>query len=186
MVACFLASVLKLEKPERITVAVECCYQNVGIATSLALTMFRGDELSQAMGVPFFYGMVEAVIVGGYCVICWKCGWSKAPADAPIWEVVFRTYEVFEAEQNEIEYEEEIEVEMPPTGSEHNEDTHEGNVYHHMFQFMEEQPNRRKSGRASLLRPRMGRKEPSGWIASPPPADISQPLDKMEPLHETT
>ena len=49
------------------TVAVECCYQNVGIATSLALTMFQGNDLNQAMGVPFFYGMVEAVFVGFYC-----------------------------------------------------------------------------------------------------------------------
>ena len=74
--------------------AVECCYQNVGIATSLALTMFKGQDLNEAMGVPFFYGVCEAVMVGLYCVGCWKAGWSKAPSDAPFWKVLLTSYEV--------------------------------------------------------------------------------------------
>lgn len=41
----------RLKPPERMTVAIECCYQNVGIATSVALTMFEGEDLSDAMGV---------------------------------------------------------------------------------------------------------------------------------------
>lgn len=81
------------------TVAVECCYQNVGIATSLALTMFQGNDRSNAMGIPFFYGVCEAVLVGFYCVGCWKAGWSKAPSDAPFWKVLFRTYEVVGTEE---------------------------------------------------------------------------------------
>ena len=89
------------------TVAVECCYQNVGIATSLALTMFQGNDLNQAMGVPFFYGMVEAVFVGFYCIGCWKAGWSKAPADASFWNILYVSYEVLEVEMREIN---EIEV----------------------------------------------------------------------------
>jgi hypothetical protein len=76
------------------TVSVECCYQNVGIATSVALTMFDGDELSEAMGVPFFYGLMEAVILGIYCIGAWKLGWTKAPRDAPIWKVISTSYEV--------------------------------------------------------------------------------------------
>ena len=89
------------------TVAVECCYQNVGIATSLALTMFQGNDLNQAMGVPFFYGMVEAIFVGFYCIGCWKAGWSKAPADASFWNILYVSYEVLEVEMREIN---EIEV----------------------------------------------------------------------------
>jgi hypothetical protein len=89
------------------TVAVECCYQNVGIATSLALTMFEGNELNEAMGVPFFYGVCEAIMVGGYCVGCWKMGWSKAPSDAPFWKVLFTTYEVTSAHGENLD---EIEV----------------------------------------------------------------------------
>eukprot|EP00934_Nitzschia_sp_Nitz4_P005170 Nitzschia sp. Nitz4//scaffold10_size219509//204559//205804//NITZ4_001464-RA/size219509-augustus-gene-0.282-mRNA-1//-1//CDS//3329533028//5160//frame0 len=98
IVASFLASVLKLERPERVTVAIECCYQNVGIATSLALTMFERDDLNDAMGVPFFYGACEAFLIGIYCVGCWKSGWTKAPADAPFWKVLLTSYEVLGAE----------------------------------------------------------------------------------------
>ena len=40
----FLANVIakfaRLEKPEIVTLSVECCYQNVGIATSAVLSMF--------------------------------------------------------------------------------------------------------------------------------------------------
>lgn len=93
-IASLLASVFQMEKPERITVAVECCYQNVGIATSLALTMFKGNDLNNAMGIPFFYGTCEAILVGIYCVGCWKAGWSKAPADESFWKILFTTYEV--------------------------------------------------------------------------------------------
>ncbi len=73
---------------------MECCYQNVGIATSVALTMFEGDELSEAMGVPFFYGVVEAVILGIYCIGAWKLGWTKAPKNASIWKILTTSYEV--------------------------------------------------------------------------------------------
>lgn len=51
VLANIIATSLGLLRPERVTVAIECCYQNVGIATSLALTMFDGEELNEAMGV---------------------------------------------------------------------------------------------------------------------------------------
>jgi len=108
-IASILASLLNLRKPERMTVAVECCYQNVGIATSLALTMFKGNDLNNAMGVPFFYGLCEAFFVGTYCIVCWKAGWSKAPADASIWNILYVSYEVLEVEMRDID---EIEVSM--------------------------------------------------------------------------
>jgi len=71
--------------------------------------MFEGNDLNEAMGVPFFYGMVEAFFVGCYCVGCWKAGWSKAPADASIWNILYVSYEVLEVETREIN---EIEVSM--------------------------------------------------------------------------
>lgn len=98
-----ISSSLRLQPPERVTVAIECVYQNVGIATSLCLTMFDGNDLNEAMGVPFFYGVVEAVLVGGYCLFAWKAGWTKAPADAPLLKVLLVSYEVAEVEQAEID-----------------------------------------------------------------------------------
>ena len=85
------------------TVVVECCYQNIGIATSLALTMFEGDELNHAMGIPFFYGVCEAVSVGSFCFLCWKAGWTKAPSDTPLWKVLITSYEIVAVHGDELD-----------------------------------------------------------------------------------
>lgn len=76
-IATYMATRFKLEKPERVAVAVEGCYQNTGIATSIAVTMFSGNELAEAIGVPLFYGICEATILAVYCLICWKISWTK-------------------------------------------------------------------------------------------------------------
>jgi predicted Na+-dependent transporter len=109
IIANLVTSTIRLKKPERVTASVECCYQNVGIATSVALTMFEGDELSEAMGVPFFYGVVEAVILGIYCIGAWKLGWTKAPKNASIWKILTTSYEVIYAEVKELD---EIEIKV--------------------------------------------------------------------------
>jgi hypothetical protein len=109
---------------------VECCYQNVGIATSLALTMFEGNDLNEAMGVPLFYGFCEAVLVGFYCIGSWKAGWSKAPADAPFWKILFATYEVLEAEKQDAS---EIEISMS-TSVDNSAESQEGHIFTTYFQ----------------------------------------------------
>lgn len=103
LVANILCLAIHLLKPECVTVSVECCYQNTGIATSIALAMFDGDELSEAIGVPFFYGLVEAVLLAVYCIVAWKAGWSKAPKDEKIWTVILTSYEVVNAEKKELD-----------------------------------------------------------------------------------
>lgn len=50
--------------------------------------------MNHAMGIPFFYGVCEAITVGSFCIGCWKAGWSKAPSDAPLWLVLFTSYEI--------------------------------------------------------------------------------------------
>jgi predicted Na+-dependent transporter len=113
-ISTFFAYLVGLLKPECVTVGIEACYQNVGIATSLALTMFEGDEIREAMGIPFFYGVLEGVLVGIYCLIAWKANWTKAPADAPIWQVLLLSYEVIEAaSKDDID---EIEVHISESG----------------------------------------------------------------------
>lgn len=95
--ATYLATKAQLEKPERVSVAVEGCYQNTGIATSVAITMFSGDDLATAIGVPLYYGIVEATLLAIYCLICWKIGWTKAPAGENICVVIATSYEVEKA-----------------------------------------------------------------------------------------
>jgi hypothetical protein len=88
-------TVVKLSPPESVTIAIECCYQNTGIATSVAITMFaRADERAQAVAVPLFYGVVEAVVCGLYCVYMWKMGWTKAPPNERFCTVISKSYEV--------------------------------------------------------------------------------------------
>ena len=84
--------------------------------------MFQGADLHDAMGVPFFYGVCEAVMVGTYCVVCWKAGWSKAPSDVPIWRAIFTTYEVVAAHGDESL--EGIEVAYEPKLKEDEEEGH--------------------------------------------------------------
>jgi len=96
-----VASILaKRSGPETVAIAIECCYQNIGIAMSVAITIFADDvELrAQAVAVPLFYGIVQAVTIGCYSLWAWKFGWTKAPADERIWIVITKTYEVIDHE----------------------------------------------------------------------------------------
>lgn len=101
LLANIISTVFRLPKPERITCAVECCYQNTGIATSVALTMFDGDQLAEAIGVPVYYGMIEAVILGIYCILAWKAGWTKAPRNISFYNAVTTSYEIITVEKVE-------------------------------------------------------------------------------------
>jgi predicted Na+-dependent transporter len=102
-----IARSAKLSRPETVAISIECCYQNTAIATSVAVTMFKDPtERAEAISVPLFYGIVEAIIIGFYCVWAWKAGWTKAPANEKLCVVMTRTYEV-----NEEEDEADIDVE---------------------------------------------------------------------------
>lgn len=94
-----MTTYLELKKPERVTSSIECCYQNCGIATSVALSMFNGEERALALGVPFFYGVVEFLAIGVYSIWAWKAGWTKAPPSEPFWKVITCSYEVLLAEK---------------------------------------------------------------------------------------
>jgi len=94
-----MTSHFDLKKPERVTSSIECCYQNCGIATSVALAMFEGQDRALALGVPFFYGVVEFLVIGTYCLGAWKAGWTKAPPNEPFWKVITCSYEVLLAEK---------------------------------------------------------------------------------------
>jgi hypothetical protein len=99
-VATVIASATKLPKPERLAIAVECCYQNTGIATSAVLTIFTGEDLQRALRVPLIYGFVEALFIGIYLIIFWKLGWTKAPKDEKLCCTVITTsYEIHEDEE---------------------------------------------------------------------------------------
>lgn len=101
-IAVYLSSRCALAKPERVAVSVEACYQNTGIATSVALTMFKTEEdLATAIGVPLYYGIVEAVMLACFCLVCWKLDWTKAPSSDNLCKVLTNSYEVEEDSETE-------------------------------------------------------------------------------------
>ena len=90
VLANVIASFAKLKKPEVVTLSVECSYQNTGIATSAVLAMFDDPtEIAQAMAVPLFYGVIEMGAILLYCLITWKLGWTNAPANARLYDILF-------------------------------------------------------------------------------------------------
>ena len=107
-----LAAAAKLSKPARATVAVECAYQNPGIATTVALNMFEGDRASRAVGVPLYYGIVEAFGIGVFLLIAWKRGMTHAPADAPLLAVLRKNWQEINKQQAAAR-----DVEVPPPAS---------------------------------------------------------------------
>ena len=112
VVATILPTLLRFSKPERLTTAVECCYQNTGIATSAALSLFSGTDLQLAMRVPTIYGFVEAISIGVYLLIFWKLGWSKAPKDEKICTIIVNTYEVQNNSEDSDEKDDEDQAEV--------------------------------------------------------------------------
>lgn len=99
--ANLLSRAARLTPPETVAISIECCYQNTGIATSVAITMFSDpQERAQAVAVPLFYGLVEAVVICFYCLWAWKMGMTKAPADERFCVVVTKTYELDDHEDN--------------------------------------------------------------------------------------
>lgn len=84
---------LRLKPPERVAVAVECCYQNTGIAISVALSMFTEEEGKDAVGIPVFYGGCELLFICVYMLMAWKAGWTYAPPDFPLYRVLAGTFQ---------------------------------------------------------------------------------------------
>ena len=60
--------------------------------------MFRTNlqDRSAAVAVPIVYGVLEATLICLYCIVAWKAGWTKAPADEALWTVISKSYEGIE------------------------------------------------------------------------------------------
>jgi len=92
----------RLSHPEVVAISIECCYQNTAIGTSVAVTMFSDPtEQAEAVSVPLVYGLVEAILIGLYCIWAWKAGWTKAPADEKLCVVMIKTYEVHDSDSED-------------------------------------------------------------------------------------
>lgn len=96
----FLASLLRLHRPQRVAVTIEAFYQNLGIALALAPTLFPDDEdLQIALGMPLIYGALCSAAIAIFGLVAWRLGWTYAPPDAPIREVLIRNYQPAEEDE---------------------------------------------------------------------------------------
>lgn len=84
---------LRLSKPERVAVVIECLFQNIGIANSIALSAFSGAEASRAAGTPLFYGACQFILIPLYLLASWRLGWTYAPASEPFWRMLRDSYQ---------------------------------------------------------------------------------------------
>mmetsp|Transcript_12979 Transcript_12979/g.20184 ORF Transcript_12979/g.20184 Transcript_12979/m.20184 type:complete len:359 (-) Transcript_12979:3076-4152(-) len=113
VLANLFATLAQLDKPERVTLSVECCYQNVAIGTSAAVSLFDDhSERAQALIVPLYYGFIEAVVLTTYCVVAWKFGWTKAPRSENFFVMMSKSYEVSDIEDEGPVMDKQIEEEV--------------------------------------------------------------------------
>lgn len=94
----FISTTASMKKPERLSVSVECCYQNTGIAITSCLSLFRDEEQRNALGVPFYYTGMQTLTVGLFCLLCWKIGWTKCPPNKNFLEMLLVNYQNQETE----------------------------------------------------------------------------------------
>merc|ERR1712151_567343 len=57
-------------------------------------------DVSEAVKVPLWYGIVEAVALGLYLILAWKLGYTKAPSNEEFWIVISKSYEVQDDDHN--------------------------------------------------------------------------------------
>ena len=79
-----LSRLAGLPRPQSLSVCIETCYQNTGIAFAVALSMFSGSEASLAAGLPVFYQMCQMAFIISTSLVLFKFGWTYAPPSTPI------------------------------------------------------------------------------------------------------
>lgn len=110
IIANAITRAIKLPNAEVVTISIESCCQNVGIAMSVAMAMFYGEDLARAVAVPLYYGILQALLTFCYCMVTWKLGWTKAPADVGFWTMICTSYEILTIEKESEETHKEADV----------------------------------------------------------------------------
>mmetsp|Transcript_46433 Transcript_46433/g.108099 ORF Transcript_46433/g.108099 Transcript_46433/m.108099 type:complete len:459 (-) Transcript_46433:101-1477(-) len=87
-----------LVRPEAVSVCVEVCYQNTGLALSIALASFDGHERGDAAAVPLFYAVCQVILLPTFLIVAWKCGWTYAPSTVYPHQVVIGNFQPVSSE----------------------------------------------------------------------------------------
>ena len=85
--------VVRLPDPQSVAVAIECCYQNTGLALTIALSAMRPEDVGEAAGVPLVYGLCELVTIPLFAITAWRLGWTYAPKEENLCKVLVGNYQ---------------------------------------------------------------------------------------------
>jgi len=90
-----ISTLMVLKRPERVTVSVECVYQNTSIAMTSCLALFQGEDQSRGLALALWYTGMQGAIILVYCVIAWKIGWTMAPSNENFIKSLLQNYQEF-------------------------------------------------------------------------------------------
>lgn len=136
------------------------------------------DELATAIGVPLYYGIVEAVVLAIFCTVSWRRGWTKAPKDENFFLMLYNSYEVDEIEQKEEDVT--IEVVLGST----NKDMDPGDIIFSQTDdgtyIVDQESLRRIHAKEARLHAH-SMEDPTEWTAEFD--DVSLECDDQQPVH---
>jgi len=92
-IAMIAAKLVRLPSPEAVAVAIECCYQNTGLALTIALSAMSTADIGEASGVPLFYGIIEILVIPLFALTAWRVGWTYASPTENICVVLVGNYQ---------------------------------------------------------------------------------------------
>eukprot|EP00520_Triparma_pacifica_P010120 CAMPEP_0118635902 /NCGR_PEP_ID=MMETSP0785-20121206/2324_1 /TAXON_ID=91992 /ORGANISM="Bolidomonas pacifica, Strain CCMP 1866" /LENGTH=406 /DNA_ID=CAMNT_0006526967 /DNA_START=162 /DNA_END=1379 /DNA_ORIENTATION=- len=100
IITFLITQCFSISHPERVAITIEACYQNVGIATSMALGMYEGDDQIKAVGIPLLYGFAECVLLGLFGVFSYYKNWTYAnPKEVGFLKALLRMHQGTDPEE---------------------------------------------------------------------------------------
>lgn len=79
-----IAVAMRRPKTEVVAIAIETCFQNTGIALTIALSTFEGEDRANAVGVPLTYNAVQVALLAIFALVMWQADWTHASAKTNI------------------------------------------------------------------------------------------------------
>jgi sodium/bile acid cotransporter 2 len=114
-----------ISRPEAVAVTVETCYQNIGLALTIALASFEGADRARSAGVPLYYGFVQVVCLPVFLLFAWKAGLTHAPSSDRLYAVIIGDYQPqspTSSDQNQLPSEPEGDPEATTVGDKQEEE----------------------------------------------------------------
>lgn len=88
LISATISACLKIPGPSLVAITIEVCYQNTGIALTVALSTFGPTEAAIAAGVPLFYSAVQVVLISTFAFVCWRLGLTHCSPSTPMLKCV--------------------------------------------------------------------------------------------------